>query len=85
MGKPTDRDSELSREAKVGELQLPAVGDEYVLWFDVAVEDAVQVAVADARHELEGVPPHRFGGEPVGAFRGEELLEVLLKVPERVH
>ena len=62
MGKATDRDSELSREAKVGELQLPVVGDEYVLWLDVAVEDAVQVAVADARHELEGVPPHRCGG-----------------------
>lgn len=54
MGVGAEGDAEGTREAEVGEFEVAFFVDEEVLGFEVAVEDAVGVAVADAFDELVG-------------------------------
>jgi len=49
-----ERDAKGAREAKVGEFEVAFFVDEQILWFQVAVEDAMGVAVADAVEQLGG-------------------------------
>ena len=56
-----DGEAEGAREAKVSELDGAAVVDEEVLRLEVAVEDAVGVAVRDARQQLLHVALRREG------------------------
>ena len=52
VGVGADGEGEGAGEAEVGELDGAAVVDEQVLRLEVAVEDAVRVAVRDARQQL---------------------------------
>lgn len=52
MGIGTHRDSEGARQPKVRELQVVRRVDEQVLRLQVAVQDAVRVAVEQARVQL---------------------------------
>ena len=52
MGVGSKWDAEGACEAEVGEFEVAFFVDEEVLGFEVAVEDAVGVAVADALEEL---------------------------------
>ena len=54
MGVGPKWDAEGACEAEVGELEVAFFVDQKVLGFQVAVEDSVGVAVADAFEELEG-------------------------------
>ena len=45
---------ELAREPKVGELHLPAVVEQYVAAFDVAVNEVAAVTIVDGEHDLFG-------------------------------
>ena len=54
MGVGAQGDAEGAGEAEVGEFQVARAIDEEVLRFQVAVEDPVGMAVADAEEELVG-------------------------------
>jgi len=54
VGVGAERDAEGAREAEVGEFEVAFFVDEEVLGFEVAVEDAVGVAVAGSLEELVG-------------------------------
>ena len=48
-----ERDTKSASQTKIGQLQVALLVDEQVLWLEVAVQDAVGVAVARALEELE--------------------------------
>lgn len=52
MGVGAQGHAEGAGETKVGEFEVAVAVDEEVLGFEVAVEDAVGVAIADALQEL---------------------------------
>ena len=54
MGVSPERHAEGSCQTEVGEFEVAVFIDEEVLGFQVAVENAVGVAVADAGEELGG-------------------------------
>lgn len=54
MGVGAERHTEGAGETEIGELEVAFLVDEEVLGFEVAVEDAVGVAVACAFEELVG-------------------------------
>ena len=54
MGVCAERDTKCAGETKVGELEVAFLVDEEVLGFEVAVQDAVGVAVARAFEQLVG-------------------------------
>jgi len=54
VGVGTEGDAEGAGEAEVGEFKIAFFVDEEVLGFEVAVQDAVGVAVAGAEEELVG-------------------------------
>ena len=47
-----ERDAERARETEIGELEVVVPVDQQVLRFEVAMEDAVRVAVEETRGEL---------------------------------
>ncbi len=55
MGVVPHWEADAAREAEVGQLDVPAVVDQQVLGLEVAVEDAVRVAVRDAGQQLAHV------------------------------
>lgn len=54
MGIGAERDAEGTSQTEVGNLEVPSGVDEEILGFEIAVEDAVGVAVFDTGHELMG-------------------------------
>ena len=54
MGVCAERNAECACEAEVCEFEVTGTVDEEVLGFQVAVEDAVRMAVAHAGEELGG-------------------------------
>lgn len=54
MGVGAEGDAEGAGEAEVADFEVAVFVDEEVLGFEIAVKDAVGVAVADARDELVG-------------------------------
>lgn len=54
VGVGAEGHAEGAGEAEVADLEVAVGGDEEVLGFEVAVEDSVGVAVADAGEELMG-------------------------------
>ena len=54
MGVGAEGDAEGAREPEVGEFEVAVAVDEKVLGFEVAVQDAVGVAVFHALEELGG-------------------------------
>ena len=69
VGVGADGEGEGAGEAEVGELDGAAVVDEQVLRLEVAVEDAVRVAVRDARQQLLHVALKSKGDQIMGEAR----------------
>mmetsp|Transcript_2774 Transcript_2774/g.9782 ORF Transcript_2774/g.9782 Transcript_2774/m.9782 type:complete len:392 (-) Transcript_2774:343-1518(-) len=70
-----------AREAEVAELERVVGVDQQVLWLDVSMHDVVPVAPFDGAAQLEDVPPHKLGHEPVLVLL-QHLQQVLLDVLE---
>lgn len=63
MGVCAERDSKGARQSEIGELEHAVLVDQQVLRLEVAVDDAVRVAVGQALEQLVRVRLHEAGRE----------------------
>lgn len=80
VGIGAERDTKGTGETKVGELEVTFAVDEKVLRLQVAVEDAVCVAVVKTANELIGELANDFGTHTVASAVSRDMVHVLAQV-----